>query len=142
MTQVKGLYVQIFVPEPLYDHLADVAERKSVGVATLVREIVIGSAPPSVQRDTRPLLKHAAPPAPADFDNDIVLTGGRPKAVLRYEKRALTHEQLVDRHRAEVLRLAARPWTDNTIATYLRIPYKVVQEITASARKKKRRGRT
>lgn len=124
--KTKGQYVQVFLPEALYDHCILVAERKHLGIATMIREMLIDASPVPIQEEVRPLLKGVARMSKAPSSQG----GGRNTTDANMEH----HRYLVEKHRDQVMMLIGKKWTENAICALLRVPYKVVQEIVTAAR--------
>jgi hypothetical protein len=149
--RATGEYFSVYLASPIYLHIEQQARLEGIGVATWIRNAVLVACPPEIRisagqfargRKPRPTPgpaeQTAAPECPAD-----PAPAKRQSAAAAKTAAQASFDALVERSRADVLALTAKGYRDNAIAAITRLPYRVVQHITATeaaAQKRRRKG--
>jgi DNA-binding NarL/FixJ family response regulator len=135
----SGKNIGLYLSGAVYGYIARDAKARGIPVTTWVREVVLAACPPDVQVRTLALLPQGKRHAEGEVGEDRAPHVPN-KVTVKKAMPAEATDALVSARRSEVLALAARGCGENAIATMLRIPYRVVQEIVTAAKPKTRRG--
>jgi len=135
----SGKNIGLYLSGAVYGHIAQDAKARGIPVTTWVRDVVLASCPPDVQVRTLTLLSQGKSHAKGEAGEGHAPHVPR-KVTVKKAPPAEAYDAIASARRSEVLALAARGCGENAIATMLRIPYRVVQEIITAAKPKTRRG--
>jgi len=116
-----GTYLTIYLSVPLYDHLEEEARKEGLGMPGWIRERLIELCPPAIQVEARKVLRNIPKGKTGNKDNSKPEPPPPPPR--------LTLEELVEKHREQVLELDAKGYLPTSIGGVLRIPYRAVSEI-------------
>lgn len=138
--RASGEYVSVYLPLPLYLHVQREAARAGLGIGTWIRNAVLDCCPPEIRissgkigrgrkaaAPTQTPAKTTAPERAAEAPPPRRQSAAAAKAAAQ-----TAFDALVERSRMDVLALAAKGYRDNAIAAVTRLPYRVVQHITAT----------
>lgn len=112
-----GVYMSVYLSQPLYDHLEAVAGRSGEKVPTVIRDCLLEACPEDVREAARKL--HAKK-RPDKMTSKPQPDPPPPKP---------TFEQLVEKHRDRVIEFSARAYLPSQIASVTKLPNDVIQHI-------------